>query len=53
MSKKIHAERINKVIQFIENNLDNEISVHQLSKIVCYAEFHFHRLFRSYVRRDT
>lgn len=49
MSKKIHAERMNKVIQFIEHNLDTEISVHQLSKIACYSEFHFHRLFRSFV----
>jgi len=38
---------MNKVIQAIENNLDTEINIYGLSKIACYSEFHFHRLFRS------
>ncbi len=49
MSKRIHAERMNKVVQFIESNLDLDINVSQLALIACYSEFHFHRLFLSYV----
>lgn len=48
MSKKIHYERMNKVIQIIENNLDSKINIDELSKIACYSKFHFHRLFRSF-----
>ncbi len=49
MSKKHHKERMNRVIQFIEDNLSSDIDVSQLSSIACYSEFHFHRLFRCYV----
>ncbi len=40
---------MNTVIQTIENNLDSDINIYLLSKIACYSEFHFHRLFRSYI----
>jgi len=49
MDKNTHAERMNKLIRFIENNLDSEINVSQLAELACYSEFHFHRLFRSYI----
>ena len=49
MSTKTHNERMNKVIQRIENNLEVEIAIKELSKIACYSEYHFHRLFRAYV----
>ncbi len=49
MSKKIHYERMNKVIQHIEDNLDLEIEIKALLEIACYSEYHFHRLFRAYV----
>jgi len=49
MSKKIHSERMNRVVQHIEDNLNIEIDIKALSEIAFYSEFHFHRLFRSYV----
>ncbi len=49
MSKKIHSERMNKVIQFIEHNLDSEIDCNKLAEMACYSRYHFHRLFYSYV----
>ncbi len=49
MSKQIHHERMNKVVQYIDHNLDVEITIAELSKIACYSEYHFHRLFRAYV----
>jgi AraC family transcriptional regulator len=49
MSKQIHKERMNKVVQHIESNLSAGINISELAKLACYSEFHFHRLFRSYV----
>ena len=40
---------MNKVVQHIENNLSAGVNVSELAKLACYSEFHFHRLFRSYV----
>ena len=40
---------MNKVLQDIESNLSSDIDINKLSKIACYSEFHFHRLFRAYV----
>ncbi len=48
MSKKTHHERMNRVIEFIEHNLDSEIDCNQLAAIACYSRFHFHRLFYSF-----
>ena len=44
-----HIQRMNRVIQAIEESLDSDITVGFLAGVACYSEFHFHRLFRSYV----
>ncbi len=49
MSKRLHHERMNKVVEHIEHNLNLETDISQLASIACYSEFHFHRLFRLYV----
>lgn len=49
MSKKLHQQRMNKVIHFIENHLDEPLNMKSLISLSCYSEFHFHRLFRSYI----
>jgi len=41
-----YFERIQRVINFIENNLQNEITLDELSKTACYSAFHFHRIFQ-------
>ena len=45
----LHIQRMNRVVQAIEDSLDLNITVNCLARIACYSEFHFHRLFRSYV----
>ncbi|GAA0357660.1 AraC family transcriptional regulator [Bowmanella denitrificans] len=45
MSRDIHTDRINRVIRYIENNLDADLDVDRLADIACYSKFHFHRLF--------
>ncbi|MDF2985447.1 MAG: transcriptional regulator, AraC family [Eubacterium sp.] len=44
--KEYHI-RINKVLDYIENNLGSELSLDTLSKIACFSSYHFHRLFHS------
>lgn len=43
-----HIERMSAVRRFIENRLDEKMTVSELAAIACYSEFHFHRLFRAH-----
>lgn len=35
-----------KIIQYIDNNLDTELSLDRVSEIAAYSPFHFHRIFK-------
>ena len=35
-----------KTIQYIDNNLDTELSLEKVSELAAYSPFHFHRIFR-------
>lgn len=48
MSKKTHFEMMNRLLQYIEEQLDSEMDVSKLMNLACYSEFHFHRIFRAY-----
>ena len=37
--------RLNRVLEHIDNNLENTISVAELSALACFSKFHFHRIF--------
>lgn len=39
--------RINRVFQFIDENLDTDLSLSTVSEIACFSPFHFHRIFKS------
>ncbi|UMQ40635.1 AraC family transcriptional regulator [Chryseobacterium sp. Y16C] len=41
-----YKKRIVKTIQFIDNNLDTELSLEKVAEIAAYSPFHFHRIFR-------
>lgn len=45
---KDHKERLNKVVLYIQNNLDKSLSVKNLAAIACLSPYHFHRLFTAY-----
>jgi AraC family transcriptional regulator len=40
-----YAQRINRVIDHIRQNLDRPVKLEQLAKVACFSEFHFHRIF--------
>ena len=39
------AEKINKVCDYINQHLDEDLSIEQLSQIANFSKFHFHRQF--------
>lgn len=43
-----YEKRINRVIDFIGKNLDEELTLDQLSRVSCFSKYHFHRLFTAY-----
>jgi AraC family transcriptional regulator len=42
-----YIKRINKVLTFIDENLDAELSLQTISNIAFYSPFHLHRLFKA------
>ena len=40
-----YAQRINRVIDYIRENLDRQVKLEELAKVACFSEFHFHRIF--------
>jgi AraC family transcriptional regulator len=43
-----YARRIKKVIEYIEDHLGEDLSLHQLSKLAGSSPYHFHRQFAAY-----
>ncbi len=51
-SRALRAEyvgRINRVMDYIEANLDGDLSLQTLARVANFSAFHFHRIFRSIV----
>ncbi|MCP4677758.1 MAG: AraC family transcriptional regulator [Deltaproteobacteria bacterium] len=44
-----YISRINRVIDYIEANLDGDLSLEKLAKIASFSRFHFHRIFGAMV----
>ena len=42
-----YKARINRVLDYIERNLDGDLSLEHLAGIACFSPFHFHRVFRA------
>lgn len=47
-SRQIYIARINTVQDYIENHLDEEINIRQLSRIASFSEYHFQRIFKQF-----
>ena len=48
-SRQQYISRINRVIDYIEANLDQDLSLASLAKVANFSQFHFHRIFRAMV----
>ncbi|MEL6562503.1 MAG: AraC family transcriptional regulator, partial [Bacteroidota bacterium] len=48
-TKLEYVKRINSVLDFIEKNLEADLSLEALSKVAIYSPFHFHRVFTTIV----
>lgn len=44
-----YISRINRVIDYIESHLEDELRLEQLAAVACFSPFHFHRIFRAIV----
>lgn len=44
-----YYERINVVVQYINNHIDEKLDLDYLSNLSCYSPFHFHRIMKSYL----
>jgi len=40
-----HIKRVNNIMDFVERNLDKELSLKSLSEMANYSPYHFHRIF--------
>ena len=47
--QKEYIQRVNRVIDYIEANLNQELSLEVLSKVALFSPFHFHRIFSAFV----
>jgi AraC family transcriptional regulator len=50
--KEIYHSRINNVFQYIDEHLDQDLSLQTLSHIASFSPFHFHRIFR-FITKET
>jgi len=48
-SRRIYVQRINRVMDFVSEHLDEPLSLERLARLAHFSPFHFHRLFRSLV----
>lgn len=48
-TKREYLKRVNFILDFIENNLDSNLSLNSLSKKAHYSPYHFHRVFSTVV----
>lgn len=45
--KDEYISRINRVIDYIESNIDKDLSLEKLASVANFSRFHFHRIFRA------
>jgi AraC family transcriptional regulator len=48
--RKEYISRINKAIDFIEQNLENELNLDTISEAACFSKYHFHRIFSAFTQ---
>ena len=49
---KDYFERINKVLEYVNNNMDEKLDLKKLAEISNFSEYHFHRIMRAYLNES-
>jgi AraC family transcriptional regulator len=44
--KQHYQDRVNRVLDYISEHLDGELSLARLARVGCFSRFHFHRIFQ-------
>jgi AraC family transcriptional regulator len=47
--QKEYVYRINRVVDFIDQNLDQQLTVEKLAEVAHFSPFHFHRIFSAFI----
>ncbi len=42
-----YAQRIDRVIDYLRENLNRQVKLEELANVACFSQFHFHRIFRA------
>lgn len=45
LQQREYLSRVHRVMDYIENNLDQELTLDHLAGVACFSRFHFHRIF--------
>jgi AraC family transcriptional regulator len=48
-TERDYRERLLRVVVYIQNHLDEPLSLDELAKVACFSPYHFHRIFRGMV----
>ncbi|MBB3214713.1 AraC family transcriptional regulator [Herbaspirillum sp. Sphag1AN] len=48
MKQQHYQSRFDRLFDYIDQNLEGDLSVDRLSEVACFSKFHFHRLFSAY-----
>jgi AraC family transcriptional regulator len=40
-----YTQRVNRVIDYLRENLDGQVKLEELADVACFSEYHFHRIF--------
>lgn len=51
-TSKIYYERINRVLTYINNHLDEKLDLEKIAEISLFSSFHFHRIMRAYLNES-
>lgn len=47
-----HINRINRALDYIQGNLEKQMTLEEISAVACFSPFHFHRIFSAYFRES-
>ncbi|NBI29679.1 helix-turn-helix domain-containing protein [Chengkuizengella marina] len=53
MQRNDYLTRINNVINYIQNNLNKDLSLQNLSQLASFSPFHFHRIFKAILNENV